>query len=368
MKSSYIFWGLCFLLLGITGCDNYAKKDIKYDATTNVKSLNMFVDETYQLKASPADLQFTWTSSDETVAKVSSTGLVTAVGRGSANIIATAGDLSCTIPVVAVIRIPMVDYTLSAQWIELAVGGKQDIKIFPVPTDANDMPDPDWTTDDEKVATVTYAGSVQCIALGETEVHCNVGGIVKSLSVKVSDILPFPSPHVLTPDPATPLIIPSKNFDYGGENKAWYWNGKAKNGDGDLTANYRSDQGDPNCAVNIETGNSPYNDIGWTSGGQWLLYSVDCNDEGNYLFDLYVALNGGNKGYALEVDGKMATPDNVPMNNSWSGGWQNYRWYHSYPGNPAGPVLNLSIGRHRVKFMFRDGNFNFAAIRFTWQP
>ena len=360
-------YSMILLLPLIAGCgDNYAKKDIKYDATSNVKSLNLFVDETYQLKASPSNLQFKWTSSDESVATVSSDGLVTAVGRGTADIIATAGDLSCSVPVVAVVRIPMVDYTLSAQWIELAVGGIQEIKIFPIPTDANDMPDADWTTDDEKVATVTYAGSVKCIALGETKVHCNVGGNVKSLSVKVADILPFPSPHVLTTDPTAPLIIPAKNFDYGGINKAWWWNGKAQNGDGDLTQHYRSDLGDPNCAVNIESGQSPYNNIGWTSSGQWLLYSVDCNEAGNYTFDLSVAVNGNNNGYALQLDGVLVTPDHIPL-SSWNGGYQNYRWYHSYPGNSAAPVLNMTVGRHRVKYMFKDGNYNYAAIRFTWK-
>jgi len=352
-----VICGLLIVLLGLKGCDDYAKKDIKYNATPNVTSVNMFVDETFQLRANPANVTFTWTSSDEKVAKVNSSGLVTAVGRGTADITARAGDLSCTVPVIAKVRIPLEDFFLNVSWIELAEGGAQEIKVIPIPTDANDMGYAEWTSDDTEIATVTYAGTIKCIKLGSTKVHCTINGITRSLSVKVSDILPFNGPHVLTADRSKPLIIAAKDFDFGGKGKAW-WDSDSHDGD---MKNYRKDRGDPGCTVDIESGQSPYNNIGWTNAGEWLLYSVDVMEAGEYEFDVYVAVNGNNKGYTLEING---TPIGKDYNYiSWGSGYQNYRWYHAYPGNAAGPILKLEEGRQRIKYMLLDGNNNFSAIR-----
>lgn len=366
MKINCITFGLFLTLLGLAGCgDNYPDKDIQYEATPNVQSLNMFVNTTFQLRANPTELNFTWSSSDEAVATVSSDGMVTAVGRGTADITARSGDVFCKVPVTTLVRIPLVDYSLNFNWIELAVGGIQEIKIIPIPTDANDMGIAVWTSDDTDVATVSYAGTVKCIELGETHVSCNINGIVKSLSVKVSDVLPFNGPHVLTKDYSKPCIVVAADFDYGGINKGWF---DSSSHDGDLK-NYRSDRGDPNCTVDIETGQSPYgSNIGWTNGGEWLQYSIDVMEDGDYHFDLYVSVDGSGDpvgGYALEVDGVLVTP-NIPLNRN--GGYQSYRWYHSTAGNSAPPVLSLTEGRRRVKFLLRSGTYNLSAIRLRVVP
>ena len=357
-----IICGLCLLLLGFAGCDNYKQKEIHYEATPNVQSLKLFVNETFQLRANPTNMAFTWTSSDESVATVTSNGLVTAVGRGTADITARAGDITCTIPLTSVVRIPLVDYKLNISWIELAVGGMQEIKIIPIPTDANDMGVVEWTSQNTEVATVTYAGYVKCLALGETMVSCKINGIVKSVDVKVSDVIPV-RPWNLTSDPSKPLIIVAADFDLGGKNKGWF---DSDSHDGNMK-NYRSGLGDPNCTVDIESGSSIYgSNIGWTNSGEWLQYSIDVYDAGDYYFDLYVSVDGsGNPvaGYALEVDGVPVTPDNVPLNRN--GAYQDYRWYHSRTGNAPPPVLTLTEGRRRVKFLFRSGSYNFSAIRFT---
>jgi len=365
MKINCIILGLCLMLPLFTGCDNFAQKNIEYEATPNVQSLSLFVDETFQLRANPTNLSFTWTSSDENVATVSSSGLVTAKGRGTADIVARAGDITCTVPLTAVVRIPLVDYSLSATWMELAVGGIQEIKIIPVPTDANDMGIATWTTEDPDVATVSYAGYVKCLKLGETSVSCNINGIVKTVNVKVSDVIPI-RPWVLTPDPTKYLVVVAADFDLGGKNKAWF---DSDSHDGDLR-NYRSGLGDPNCTVDIETGQSMYgSNIGWTNGGEWLMYSIDVEQTGEYVFDLYVSVDGsGNavEGYALEVDGVLVTDNNIPLNRN--GGYQDYRWYHSRAGNSEAPILTLTEGRRKVKYMFRSGSYNFSAIRFSAKP
>jgi len=362
MKNNCIFLGLFFLLLGLSACNNYENKNIKYQATTNVQSLKLFVGQEFKLIASPSSLKFNWTSSDPSIATVSSDGLVTAVSRGAANIIAKSGDVICTVPVDTEIRVAMVDYELSARWLELAQGGSIEVKVFYIPTDANDMGFPEWSTDDPEVATVTYAGRVKCLKLGETKIHCNIDGIKKTIPVKVSDILPFPEPHILKKN--VPLIVHAKWFDYGGKGVAWW---DSDNHDGNMK-DYRKDLGDPGCTVDIETGESPYNDIGWTNSGEWLQYSIDVMESGEYLFDCYVGCNGNNKGYYLDINvGEYRTADYPFV--SWGGGWQGYRWYHTVESfgkpNYLGPILNLPEGRQKIRFKLNDGNFNFAAIRFT---
>jgi len=61
------------------------------DIVLDRANLNLIVAETFALAAnvSPVEAEITWTSSDDTVATVSETGLVTAVAEGSATITAT---------------------------------------------------------------------------------------------------------------------------------------------------------------------------------------------------------------------------------------------------------------------------------------
>jgi hypothetical protein len=222
----------------------------------------------------------------------------------------------------------------------------------------------EWSSENTEIATVTFAGTVKCLKLGETTVHCVINDIQRSLSVKVSDVLPFNGPHVLNAD-GKYLVVKACDFDFGGENKGWWWNNDGKNGN---LGNYRSDRGDPGCNVAIESGESMYgSNIGWTGNNKWLQYSIDVMEEGEYLFDVYVAVNGTNNGYAVEVDGQWTSPNTRLV--GWGSGYQNYRWYHSDPDNrPSQITLNLKEGRRKVKFHFRDGNYNFSAIRFVSKP
>ena len=213
MKNNSIILGFCLLLLGNVGCDYYPRKDIKYEATLNVQSLNMFVDEVFQLKANPTELSFTWTSDNESVATVSSTGLVTAVGRGTANITSRAGDVNCTVLLTSIVRIPMLDYILGVTSIEVLIGGMQEIKIVPEPTDANDVGTVNWRSVNPNVATVNYSGIVRAVGLGTTQVESEINGIIKSVNVLVARTLPFNGPHYLSLTQS--CVIKAVDFDYG---------------------------------------------------------------------------------------------------------------------------------------------------------
>ena len=76
---------ILFILLAVAFEIQPAQAAVKLNAS----ALQMFVGDTYQLKLTGTSKKVTWKSSKSSVAKVSSKGLVTAKGKGSATITAT---------------------------------------------------------------------------------------------------------------------------------------------------------------------------------------------------------------------------------------------------------------------------------------
>ena len=156
--------------------------------------------------------------------------------------------------------------------------------------------------------------------------------------------------------------IPVYTFDLGGEGIG-YHDSDSNNSAGN---NWRSQHGDDNSpGVDIEGGMN----IGYTDPGEWQRFTIDVKETGTYAFDLYRSVNADGKtnaegipgvNYSLVVDGvKIAT---VFMKDD--SGWSNYKWQHeTYPENQ--PLLNLTKGKHTVKFIADEGKFNYQTIRFT---
>ena len=115
-------------------------------------------------------LDLTWTSSDEAVATVDETGLVTAVGSGTAQIQVSAadGDLSssCTVTVV----VPAEGITAPEQ-LDLVLNGQNtaSLNAMATPEDATDVT-LTYASSDEKVATVDETGLVTAVGNGEADI------------------------------------------------------------------------------------------------------------------------------------------------------------------------------------------------------
>jgi hypothetical protein len=72
--------------------------------------------------------------------------------------------------------------------------------------------------------------------------------------------------------------------------------------------------------VDIEATSGGY-DIGWTSAGEWLQYSVNVASAGSYTAQVRVASSGQGGQFHIEmngtnVSGQLTVPD--------TGGWQNW--------------------------------------------
>ncbi|MDE5757269.1 MAG: Ig-like domain-containing protein, partial [Allobaculum sp.] len=130
--------------------------------------------ETYQLTATvdpsdATDKSLEWTSSDERVALVSATGMVTAINEGTAVITVSASNgiaATCVVTVEARI-LEMEAVILNAEALALEVGDTYQLTATVVPADTT-YPELEWSTDDERVAVVDQNGLVTIIGEGET--------------------------------------------------------------------------------------------------------------------------------------------------------------------------------------------------------
>ena len=108
----------------------------------------------------------TYTSSRESVATVSATGLVTGVKRGAADIVVTSADGHAKARRRIVVLQPVADISISAKTTTLAVGQMLELKATVMPSDANNKTVL-WYSSDEEIATVNEHGRVAYLAPGE---------------------------------------------------------------------------------------------------------------------------------------------------------------------------------------------------------
>ena len=99
-----------------------------------------------------------WSSSDTSIVKVDSNGIVTGIKDGTAHITATVGDVSGT-TVVTVSSIPVTKITLNTANLNLIVGETSTLKTYVEPALATDDAIK-WTSSDTNIATVDKDGKI----------------------------------------------------------------------------------------------------------------------------------------------------------------------------------------------------------------
>lgn len=133
-----------------------------------------------------------------------------------------------------------------------------------------------------------------------------------------------------------PGVIELENFDVGGNGSAYMDDSPGS----ETGSTFRADED-----VDIETctdAGGGYN-IGWTSAGEWLEYTVDVTKAGRYSIDLRIACNGEGRTVSLSLDGEALSTDIVIPNTA---GWQ--AWVDVSINNivlyPGEQVLRLTVG------------------------
>lgn len=146
-----------------------------------------------------------------------------------------------------------------------------------------------------------------------------------------------------------PGIINAADYDEGPANVAFHYN----NGGGNHA--YRPDApGTENCSDG-DTQTSPggaYN-IGWTSDGDWVRYTVNIKEAGQYKVELRIAGNGGGIIYLMIDDVKVSDEIAIPG----TGGWQSWK--------SAIGTATLPAGKHLMKVMIKKANLNLHRVILT---
>lgn len=156
---------------------------LNHDAKTFTKA-----GETLQLTAtiypdSATNKTVTWKSSDEKVATVDESGLVTAVGNGTANITATTEDGNYTATCKVTVEIPELTLSLDKSELTLTQTEEQQ-KLTATVSDTEEKVT--WLSSDPFVATVTRDGIVTAIANGTATITASAGDKTVSCTVEVA--------------------------------------------------------------------------------------------------------------------------------------------------------------------------------------
>lgn len=156
---------------------------LNHDAKTFTKA-----GETLQLTAtiypdSATNKTVTWKSSDKTVATVDESGLVTAVGNGTANITATTEDGNYTATCQVTVEIPELTLSLDKSELTLTQTEEQQ-KLTATVSDTEEKVT--WLSSDPFVATVTRDGTVTAIANGTATITASARDKTVSCTVEVA--------------------------------------------------------------------------------------------------------------------------------------------------------------------------------------
>lgn len=127
-----------------------------------------------------------WSSDNEEVATVDQNGLVTAVGKGTANITATAGGQSASCKVT--VNAPLQGIQITGEQSTIKKGQTTQLSVIYEPEDTTDDATVTWSSDNEDVATVDQTGLVKAVADGTANIKAKVGTLEATYAITVQEV------------------------------------------------------------------------------------------------------------------------------------------------------------------------------------
>jgi trimeric autotransporter adhesin len=161
--------------------------------------LAFLVGDASQYSAQPKDAQgnaltgrtVTWNSSQPSVVTVSSAGLVTAVGAGSATITATSETITANVAV-TVALVPVASVTVTAATVSFVVGDVSQYSAQPKDAQGNPLSGRSitWASTQLGVATVSSTGLVTAVGVGSSSITASSEGVASAATVVTVAISP----------------------------------------------------------------------------------------------------------------------------------------------------------------------------------
>ena len=155
----------------------------------------------------------TWNSSDSSVADVSSEGLITAIGYGIAEIIATLEDIeglaSLIVPSPPVVQ----SLSLPPSVSELTMGQTLQLTATVTYSDGSIRQiaeEVDWASSNPQALTISSYGLAEAQSAGSATIKAVLGSESNSLEIRVID--PAPALESISITPSTPVVIEKDSF------------------------------------------------------------------------------------------------------------------------------------------------------------
>lgn len=152
--------------------------------------------------------------------------------------------------------------------------------------------------------------------------------------------------------PATlPGTLQTEYYDKGGEGAAYHDNDAQNQGD----ANYRASEG-----VDIVNGNNG-RALGYTSTGEWVEYTIDVQEAGNYSFKATVSSGVNNSGFSINLNknGKISKLADIRVPQTGNNSWDTYRVVEGTLSEP------LETGEQILRIVITGSNCNIDKIQFS---
>ncbi|MBP5356431.1 MAG: endo-1,4-beta-xylanase [Prevotella sp.] len=152
--------------------------------------------------------------------------------------------------------------------------------------------------------------------------------------------------------PATlPGTLQTEYYDKGGEGAAYHDNDAQNQGD----ANYRASEG-----VDIVNGNNG-RALGYTSTGEWVEYTIDVQEAGNYSFKATVSSGVNNSGFSINLNknGKITKLADIRVPQTGNNSWDTYRVVEGTLSEP------LEAGEQILRIVITGSNCNIDKIQFS---
>ena len=173
-----------------------SQQPVRVDVSPSTASLSS-VGQTVQLAAEAFDanghaitgLDFSWTSSNESVATVDAAGLVTARRPGNADIAAAAGGVRASAEVTVSVQAVALNVSPSAHTM-FSVGDTLRLEAEALDAQGNAIPgiSVTWASENSGIATVDTEGLVTSVRTGSTNIYAEAGALADSAAISVAQL------------------------------------------------------------------------------------------------------------------------------------------------------------------------------------